>query len=340
MFVVGRLWILLVFASLGVLLAACAKKELVRDEAAKMIATADGMSTYRKWVFLQKDALQTGELLGYWSTQRGGGINISPSIRDTILSVDWIPNVHFVKLTSERRLDVTVTGIEAAPDKGVARVEFRWRYADAPEKIRPLAVDGGVGVAAFGLYDDGWRLKDIVSITETDAPLILTKNEEDAFRREMQAAKEQREAKAKAVAEETEARRLRKQQALTEGASPKAFQFTLSWDRGRDHKLYRVAVTDSSLVVMPLPRYDSTKAAHIWFGAISDISVFPMTGANSDRVEILPVLKCKVNFQWEFFMPRDKVDEFLEAYRAAISRWQAQYKDLIPTCGRDEVYLG
>lgn len=53
-------------------------------------------------------------------------------------------------------------------------VEFEWRYTDLPSLVRRIAVERGTGNAVLQLYDDGWRLTELISMTPSDTPYPLT----------------------------------------------------------------------------------------------------------------------------------------------------------------------
>ena len=76
-------------------------------------------------------------------------------------------NERYVKLKTPSDIpSVEVTGIT---DGGLKLAKFSWKYKNLPQEIQPFACAGGTGSATFRLYDDGWRVGQVL----TDPPVHL-----------------------------------------------------------------------------------------------------------------------------------------------------------------------
>lgn len=70
-------------------------------------------------------------------------------------------------------IDVDVTGVGQTGNPAMRTAEFAWTYPDLTRELRLITTAGGIGVALFRLFDDGWRV-DRIEIEDTTERSIST----------------------------------------------------------------------------------------------------------------------------------------------------------------------
>lgn len=82
-------------------------------------------------------------------------------------------------------ISVDVTGITGDKNQPSRIVNFDWQYNNLPPLSRRIAVKGGQGRAAFRLFDDGWRVANLISITVSETPYPLSQREEQEIAKDI-----------------------------------------------------------------------------------------------------------------------------------------------------------
>ena len=191
-----RVLILLAFV-----LVSCGRPELARQDAAKLIENSSFFSEESNSTLLMHDnGKQLGFELGWWTFDRGNAVNFSPAIRSegsAVTTCGWMFDCMVVN--KPVRIAVSVTGITGDTDQTVRTVAFDWQYKDLPPLSRRIAIQGGQGKAMFRLFDDGWRLAEIGSMTTHKSPYPLSEQDKQAIARDLASERERRAATEQAL---------------------------------------------------------------------------------------------------------------------------------------------
>ena len=189
---------------LAVFVASCGSPDLSRQEAAKLIETSSELGAYKSYLLLQEDAERQGIAMGWWQMQGGAVINLSSRIQsegsDVKRAMFGFGNAYMV-LNKPVGISVTVTGITGDKNQTSRGVQFDWQYKDLPPLSRRIAVQGGQGEAMFQLFDDGWRMVQLLSTTVSKVPYPLSQQEKQDMAQDVNSENHRRAAAEKAVAE-------------------------------------------------------------------------------------------------------------------------------------------
>ncbi len=177
-------------------------RDLSREKAAGLIETSAELNEYKTNLLLQDKAIQHGVDLGWWQVRGGAVENFTPRLSTEGSEVKRAMfgfGSAYLVLKAPVALAVMVTGI--AGDRSFRAAEFTWHYKDLPPLSRRIAVQGGVGRAAFRLYDDGWRLVELVSMTPSKSPYPLTDQDKQDIAKDLALERERRISAEKEAAE-------------------------------------------------------------------------------------------------------------------------------------------
>ncbi len=227
------------------ILASCGRPDLSRQDAARLLETSTKLGEYKANLLLQDNAEQQGIALGWWQMQGGAVTNLSPRIRSEGSVVKramfGFGNAYLV-LNTPAAISVTVTGIAGDKNQTTRTVDFDWQYKDLQPLSRRIAIQGGKGNAVFQIYDDGWRLAELLSMTLSSSPYPLSEQEKQDLAKDL-AAEHERRAAAEQVAAAAK-RHFAERFQLSKTPTKILRQFDLEKITGLGYVLTSIKITD------------------------------------------------------------------------------------------------
>ncbi|MBK7687088.1 MAG: hypothetical protein IPJ25_14735 [Rhodocyclaceae bacterium] len=257
---------------IALLLASCGRSDLSRQDAAKLIEKNSKFGEYKSNLLLQENAERQGIALGWWQMQGGAVVNLSSTIRSEGSAVKramfGFGNAYLV-LNKPAEVSVSVTGIAGDKNESSRIVDFDWQYKDLAPLSRRIAVQGGQGKAVFQMFDDGWRMVELLSITVSKSPFPLSEQEKQDIAKDIATVRD------RLVAAENLARQLLGAAKAEDGILYKVpFDFQNSAggiSLGRPRQV-DILISESH-VYFPLASVSMSRYAKIWFG---NIKIFQM----------------------------------------------------------------
>lgn len=291
-----------------------------------MIESSNDMelNKYRTNLSLQAGALETGVAHGWWTLGRGDVGNLSPAIRS---EAQQVQRGGYMKLLKPANISLEVTGIAGDQKDSKRTVDFEWNYKDLMPLSKRVAVKGGTGKALFQLYDDGWRLVSIITITTAEAPYPLSPQERKVMLAEIAV---ERERKATAQRAANEARRafenrIRLAQVSTRNISEHSLE-TKSATQGKTS--VKVVVRYAVLrIEETIPRLKKTETIEVRFAQLKRNE----TVVASYNVGYLWIANRLVSVDRE----AEGSPAYTQAFNAAnkaFDDWKTKYADVIAGC--------
>lgn len=203
-----------VFTALS--LVACGKADLSREQALGLIesSTDESIIRIRSWVLMHPENEKSLRGLGFLSENNLGTIPADS------LMVQEVQKFGGVRLASEPlvgwpafltkdpiKVQLSVDGLALDGDQTKRVADFSWQYKELPKYSSVLAASGGTGKAVFRLYDDGWRLTEVVPIAASKDRYAVNDDLRSQIMGEIRAQSDAKAQRLKQQREEEAARR-------------------------------------------------------------------------------------------------------------------------------------
>lgn len=156
-------------------LAACESGDLSREKAKSLIENSpEFVKVYTEMDSLG-DSFDRGVMMGFWDTNGRPAKEVSTVIRR---AQPYGNTIELLKSYTKKLDRITGIADTHGGEGKIKDVEYTWRYEDLHALAKSFAADGGDGRASLQLYDDGWRLKDIL-IFPGDKPAVIGSDESE-----------------------------------------------------------------------------------------------------------------------------------------------------------------
>ena len=311
--------LLIVFAFVA---ASCGQPDLSRQDATKLIETNSKLSEYKSNLLLHDNAERQGVALGWWEMEGGAVVNLSSTIRSEGSEIKramfGFGNAYMV-LNKPARVSITVTGIAGDKNQTSRSVVFDWQYSDLQPFSRRIAVQGGTGQAMFQLFDDGWRMVELLSMTVSKSPYPLSEQEKQDIEKEVALVRDRLDAAQKVAHESLSAAKAEK-----EILYKVPFVFTRSAGGVAMAPPRQVDILISeSYLYFPQEYETEGRYIKIWFGHIKSI-------AEADQGTVTVYFACP-NFNRPdatFIAPQEneKRTLFISNFSSTLEKWKMQHE--------------
>lgn len=228
-----------IFIMASLMLSGCGKPDLNRRDAEALItASADeSIKSLSARVLLHSDGIKEAKSLGVLvATFQGTAIPDDSPLRSEASDVGGVRLAAnpfggwpALLVTKPAQVAFSVNGLALDGDETKRIADFTWKYTGLPKYSSNFAAAGGTGKAEFRLYDDGWRLSNVLLMDAAKERYAVSDEARAQVISELRAAVEakaeaarrkQAEDAARRAAAEAERRRLREeQQAAAEAAA-------------------------------------------------------------------------------------------------------------------------